>query len=105
MIDLDFLLRRILLRRFRLSGFFRCNGFPERRRVLLDLAEVAAGRAALIRDFGAVNHDLLDDEFVRQGRLQINVDLGIGEFECALCVKPLGVADHQSFEPSSPGKR
>src|SRR5438309_12068164 len=66
-IDLDLFLSRILLLRFRLGGVFRRDGFAERRNVLLYLADVAAGRAAFVRDLGAVNQDLLDDELVRQG--------------------------------------
>src|SRR5713226_2937765 len=104
MIDLDFFLSRILLRRFRLGGVFRRDGFAKRRNVLLYLADVAAGRAAFIRDLRAVNQDFLDDELVRQGGLQIHFDLGIGELERALGLKTWRIADHQPFEPTLSGK-
>src|SRR5438093_13199916 len=52
MIDLDFFLSWIPFLRLRLTGSFRSNRLAERRHVLLDLADVAAGRAALIRDLG-----------------------------------------------------
>src|SRR2546425_4182606 len=104
MIDLDFFLRWILLLRFRLGAFLRSYRLAERRHVLLDLAEVAAGRAALIRDLGAVNQDFLDDELVRQGGLQVHFDLGIGELERSLGLKTRRIADHQPFEPTLSGK-
>src|SRR2546426_1181917 len=104
MIDLDFFLSWIPFLRLRLTGSFRSNRLAERRHVLLDLADVAAGRAALIRDLGAVNQDFLDDELVRQGGLQIHFDLGIGELERALGLETRRIADHQPFEPTLSGK-
>src|SRR5207244_13644758 len=100
----DFFLRWILLLRFRLGAFFRSYRLAERRHVLLDLAEVAAGRAALIRDLGAVKQYFLDYELVRQGGLQIHFDLGIGELERALGLETRRIADHQPFEPTLSGK-
>src|SRR5437016_10908925 len=93
MIDLDFFLSWIPFLRFRLTGFFCSNRLAERRHVLLDLADVATGRATLIRDL--VCRLLLEkkNELVRQGGLQIHFDLGIGELERALCLDTRRVAD------------
>src|SRR2546426_7677205 len=49
-IDLDLLLSRVPLLRFRLGAFFWCDGFTECRHVLLYLADVATGCAAFIGD-------------------------------------------------------
>src|SRR2546422_5235543 len=104
MIDLDFFLSWIPFLRLRLTGSFRSNRLAERRHVLLDLADVAAGRAGFIGDLRAVNQDFLDDKLVRQGGLQIHFDLGIGQFERALGLETRRIADHQPFEPTLSGK-